>query len=72
MWPGILSERRGHNSEPHKKLLFCTLAIDCAAGSVTVEGQTTHLPAHADCASGGIRAIDTLCPSYGGQIEIKD
>ena len=30
---------------------------------------------HQDCASGGIRAISafkTLCPSYGGEIELKD
>lgn len=48
---------------------------DCVAGMVTVEGERTRLPAHADCASGGIRAIaafKTLCPSYGGQVERKD
>jgi hypothetical protein len=45
---------------------------DCVAGVITVEGLRTTLPAHADCASGGIRAIaafKTLCPSYGGEIE---
>jgi hypothetical protein len=48
---------------------------DCVAGVIYVEGLRTILPAHADCASGGIRAIDafkTLCPAYGGQVEIKD
>lgn len=48
---------------------------DCVAGVVTVEGLKSRLPVHADCASGGFRAIKafrTLCPSYGGKIEIKD
>jgi len=30
---------------------------DCVAGIVTVEGLRTVLPAHADCASAGFRAI---------------
>lgn len=48
---------------------------DCVAGVVTVEGLRTVLPAHADCASGGFRAIaafKTLCPSYGGKVERED
>jgi hypothetical protein len=48
---------------------------DCVAGVVTVEGLRTKLPAHADCASGGLRAIaafKTLCPNYGGQIQRKN
>ena len=48
---------------------------DCVAGVVTVEGLKSRLPVHADCASGGFQAIKafrTLCPSYGGEIEIKD
>src|SRR5262249_34453072 len=32
-------------------------SADCVAGSVNVEGLQTRLPAHADCASGGQRAI---------------
>jgi hypothetical protein len=50
-------------------------SADCVVGVVTVEGLRTTLPAHADCASGGIRAIAAfkiLCPSYDGEIERKD
>jgi hypothetical protein len=50
-------------------------SANCVVGVVTVEGLRTTLPAHADCASGGIRAIaafKTLCPSYDGEIERKD
>ena len=46
---------------------------DCVSGVVTVEGLRT-VP-HADCASGGIRAIETfktLCPKYSKEIERKD
>ena len=48
---------------------------DCVEGSITIEGFRTKLPAHYDCASGGICAIDafnTLCPSYGGEIRLED
>ena len=48
---------------------------DCVAGVVNVEGLETKLPAHADCASGGIRAMaafKTLCPAYAGEIERPD
>lgn len=50
-------------------------SADCEAAIVFVEGERTILPAHADCASGGTRAIEVfkiLCPSYRGQIELKD
>jgi hypothetical protein len=44
---------------------------DCVVGLGNVEGERTVLPAHADCATGGFRAIaafKTLCPSYGGEV----
>jgi hypothetical protein len=50
-------------------------SADCVAGVITVEGLSAHTPMHADCASGGQRAIaafKTLCPSYGGQVELQD
>lgn len=45
---------------------------DCIAGTVIIEGDRTVLPAHADCASGGLRAIATfklMCPGFRGKIE---
>jgi hypothetical protein len=48
---------------------------DCVAGIIIVEGLRTKLPAREDCASGGMRAIaafKSLCPSYGGELKLKD
>jgi hypothetical protein len=50
-------------------------SADCVEGWVNVQGQQTKLPTREDCASGGTRAISafqTLCPSYGGDIWLKD
>jgi hypothetical protein len=49
---------------------------DCVAGVITIDGSSSnHMPMHADCASGGLQAIaafKTLCPSYGGAVELQD
>jgi hypothetical protein len=50
-------------------------SADCAAAVITIDGEAHHMPMHADCASGGIQAIKafkTLCPSYGGTVEVGD
>lgn len=68
--PDVCIDR--HRNLTNSAPLFAS--ADCVSGLVTVENLRTKLPAHKDCASGGIRAIiafKALCPSYGGEIEAK-
>jgi hypothetical protein len=60
----------------HKGLVNSPLlraSADCVAGAIMIEGERHYMPMHADCASDGIRliaAFKTLCPSYGGAVEL--
>jgi hypothetical protein len=69
--PGVCIARHKRllNSPP----LYAT--ADCVAGTIMINGSSKNMPMHADCVSGGFQAITsfkTLCPSYGGQVELQD